>query len=148
MNVRGEIAVAEIEPIDAAEGRQALQRMKRLPTVAPTFCLIHNSRKRVSDNVEVRRDSQTMQGDVIAGVHNHRQVARVNYVVQTKQEFGSPYAAGQRGDGLILCRGHEDMQPLRRKTVGVGQMMGALTNASREKVSALHEFRIQRKALA
>src|SRR5260370_12708757 len=106
MKVRGEIGVAEIERIDEGEGRQALQRMKRLPTVAPTFCLIHNSRERVGDNVEVRRDSQAVQRDVIAGVHNHRQVAGVNYVVQTKQEFGSPYAAGQRGDGLILCRGH------------------------------------------
>jgi len=88
-----------------------------------------------------------MQRDVIAGVHNHVKL-RGSITSCKPSRSLEALRRGQRGDGLILCRGHEDMQPLRRKTVGVGQMMGALTNASREKVSALHEFRIQRKALA
>src|SRR4029077_4475834 len=48
MNVGGEIAIAEVEPIDAAKSHQTFQRMKRISAVAPPFCLIHDSSERVS----------------------------------------------------------------------------------------------------
>ena len=54
MDVRGEVAVAEIEPAGAPKGGEALERVKRFAAIAPAFCRIDDSRERVSDDVEVR----------------------------------------------------------------------------------------------
>jgi hypothetical protein len=36
-----------------------------------------------------------MHHDIIAGVRNHRQVARVHHPIKTEGEFRSAYAAGE-----------------------------------------------------
>ena len=68
MNVRGQVAIAEIEPVDAAEHREPLQRVKGLAAEAPAFRRIDDAGERVSHDVEVGRNFQAVKSDVVAGV--------------------------------------------------------------------------------
>jgi len=54
MDMRGEVTIAEIEPIGAPIAGQTFERMKSFTSKSPALSSIHNSRERVGDDVEVR----------------------------------------------------------------------------------------------
>ena len=87
MDVSGEVAVAQVEPIGAPIAGEAFQSMKRFPTNPPAFCGIDDSRQGVSHDVEVRRNLQAVENDVVAGVDNDRQQARVHHFIKTEEQF-------------------------------------------------------------
>ena len=66
MNVRGQVAVAQIEPVCTAISGQPLQRMEGLVTNSPALCWIHNPRKRVRHDIQIGRDFQAVKNDVVA----------------------------------------------------------------------------------
>ena len=123
MDVRGQIAVAEIEPVGAAEDGQALQHMKCFVREIPSLLRIDDSSQRVGDDVEVGRDFQAVQHDVVAGVYDRRSVrSDPEHVVEAEQKFGGADAAGQRGDPWILIvawNSVPEREPLRGRSVRI-----------------------------
>ncbi len=87
MDVGGEVAVAEVEPIGAAEVGQALERVKCFSAKTPAFGRIHNPGEGVGDDVQVRRDFQSVKNDVIAGVNDDGQVSRVHDFIETEEKL-------------------------------------------------------------
>ena len=85
--MRGEVAVAKIEPIGAAVEGEALQGVKRFAAKSPAFLRIDDSGKRVGNDVEVGGDSQAVEDDVIAGVDDDGQQGRVHRFIKTEEEF-------------------------------------------------------------
>ena len=97
MNVRGQVPVAQIKPVGSAVGRQPLQRMERFPPNPPAFGRIDDSRQRIRHNVEIRRNFQPVQDNVIPGVDDDAQRRRVHHLVEPKKQLRRPDAAAQRG---------------------------------------------------
>src|SRR6202022_1082243 len=84
MDVRGEIAVAEIEPVAAAKHSEALKGVKGFSAVSPALGGFNNARERVGNNVEVGRDFQAVERYVVAGVDDYRERARVRDIVEAE----------------------------------------------------------------
>ena len=87
MDVRSKVAVSEIEPIGAAKVGQALERVKCFSAKTPAFGGIDDSREGVGDDVEVGRDFQSVKDNVVAGVDDDGQVARVHDFIETAKKF-------------------------------------------------------------
>src|SRR5579864_8884655 len=102
MNVRGQVAIAEIEPVGSPEHDQSLQRMKGFAAVPPALRGIDEAGQRVRDNVQVRRDLQPVERDVVPGVDDDGQFARVHDFVETEEELRGTHAAGESGDGFCF----------------------------------------------
>ncbi len=85
--MRGEVAVAEMEPVGAAVLGQALERIKCFLAKAPAFGQIHNSREGVRDDVQVGGDFQSVKNDVVASVNDDDQVARVHNFIKAEEKF-------------------------------------------------------------
>jgi len=81
VNVGGEIAIAKIEPGFAAKGGEAFEEMKGFAAHAPSFGGIDESSECVSDDVQVRRNFQTVHNDIVAGVDDDGEVARIHGMV-------------------------------------------------------------------
>ena len=104
MNMRGEIAIAEIEPDFAAVDAEALQKMKRFAAHAPARGGIDETSERVGNDVEVRRNFQAVQDDVVTSVDDDRQIVRIHRPVETEEQLGCADAAGESGDFEFFCR--------------------------------------------
>ena len=87
MDVRGKVTIAEIEPISAAEVGQALERVKCFSAKTPAFGRVHDSGESVGDDVEVGRDFQSVKNDVVTGVDDDGQVARVHDFIEAEKKF-------------------------------------------------------------
>src|ERR1700722_4440931 len=103
MYVRREIAIAKIEPVDAAKNSEPLQQMKCLASKAPTFFRIDKIRKRVRDDVEVRRNLQPVHRDVVARVDDRNQISRIHHVIQTEQQLRRTNSTGERSNTQLLA---------------------------------------------
>ncbi len=106
MDVRGEIAVAEIEPIAAPVASEAFQGVKRVAAESPAFHRVNHSRQCVGDDVEVRGNLQTVKNDIVTSVDDDRQQAPLHDLVKTEEQFRSADAARERGDFQFFSRGH------------------------------------------
>src|SRR5215467_7538474 len=95
--MRGQVAVSKIEPIRAAVNRQTVQCMESLSSKAPPLCGIHNPRKRVRHDVQIWRDFQSMQNDIVPGVDDDRQLRRVHHLVEAQQQLRRANSASKRG---------------------------------------------------
>ena len=93
-----EIEVAEPEPALAAELATRLERVPRLVRAAPAACLVQPAGERVEDRVEVRRDVEAEDLDVVADVADDRQLARVDRLGQGEREPGAAEPAGENDD--------------------------------------------------
>ena len=87
MDVGGQVSVAEVEPIGAAVGGQAFQGMKSFGAQAPAFSWIDHPRERVGDDIQVRRDLQAVEDNVVACVDDDRQKGRVHLFVKAEEQF-------------------------------------------------------------
>src|SRR5260370_22034829 len=108
LDMRCQIAVAEIEPVRTAERGEAFQSVKGFATESPALRGVDDASKRISDDVEVGRDFQAVQSNVVAGVDDDCQCAGIHQLVQAEEEFGGAYAASQGGDGFRF-RGRHDL---------------------------------------
>src|SRR5438128_3912434 len=107
MDLRGEVAVVEIEPVGTAVARLALLRMKSFTTDSPALCRIDDRRQGVGHNVEVGRNFQAVELDVIAGVHDDAQRRRFHGLVKAEKQFRGADAACESGDFSFFDWRHE-----------------------------------------
>ena len=105
-NVRREIPVAEPEP---GRGSVALEHRRADEGVAcqpPALLAIREAGQRVQDRVVVGHHQEAVQFEVVAGVDEHRQLARGQRLLQAVGQLGTADAAGQGHDahGRALSR--------------------------------------------
>ncbi len=96
--VETEIAVAEPEPVLAAERRDRLEGAPALVRAAPTSLLVVQAGQRVEDAVEIRRDGHPEHLEVVADVADHGHVRGVDRRRQAAREPGAADAPGQERD--------------------------------------------------
>src|SRR5207244_703618 len=72
--MRGEIAVAEIEPRLRAEGADGVETVEGLVPESPATRDVEAAGQRVRDAVEIRRDVQSPDPRVVAGVDDDGQI--------------------------------------------------------------------------
>jgi len=98
VNMRGEIAIAEIEPSFATVYGEAFEEMKSLAAHAPAFRGIDDSGERVGDDVQVGRNFQTVHNDVVAGVNDDGEVARIHRMGEAEEKLRCADTAGECRD--------------------------------------------------
>ena len=91
----GKVAIAKIEPVDAAEHREPLEHVKRLAPEAPAFSGIDDPRQCVRHDVEIRRNFQPMENDVVTGVDDGSQARWIHNVIEAEQQLRRADASGQ-----------------------------------------------------
>jgi hypothetical protein len=97
--VGGQVPVAQPEPRGRHVVRdQLVPGVEALVLPAPAARLVDAAAQGVHDGVQVRADPQAVQGDVVAGVHHHRQLGVRHRRLQAAQEARAADAAGQRDD--------------------------------------------------
>jgi hypothetical protein len=87
VNVRSEIPIAEIEPNFPPVHAEAFQEMKRFAAHAPARNGINDTSERIGNDVEVWRNFQAMQNDIVARVDDDRKVVWIHRIVQAKKKF-------------------------------------------------------------
>ena len=96
--VEPEIAVAEPEPVLPAERGDGAERFPRLARPAPAAFLVVQPGERVEDAVEVGRDGETEDVQVVADVADHGHVARIDRADEAAREARPADAAGEERD--------------------------------------------------
>ena len=96
--VEPEIAVAEPEPVLAAERGDGGERLPGLSGAAPASLLVVQAGERVEDAVEVGRDREAEHVEVVADVPDHRHAGRIDGADEPAREAGAADAAGEERD--------------------------------------------------
>ena len=78
VDVRREIAVAELEPGRPAERAQRVHEGPGLARAAPAGLLVDHARQRVEHGVDIGRDVQPQVGEVVAGVDDDGEALACN----------------------------------------------------------------------
>src|ERR1041385_1195340 len=97
-----EVAVAELEPGFFAVLAEPFERRKRVAAHAPALFSVNAPRERVRDRVQVGRDVQPVQNDIVAGVADDRELFRRGFVRQALDQLR---AAGASRENRELHRG-------------------------------------------
>src|SRR5262249_15054223 len=95
MEMRGEIAVTEIEPCRLAEADHLAERATALIAQAPAATLVDEPGQGIADRVEVGGDVQPPDQRVVARVADDGEHARFNQRIQASQELGGAGATGE-----------------------------------------------------
>ncbi len=93
-----EVAVAELEPRLAAEPPHLVERVPRLVLAAPPSLLVREPGEGVEDAVQVRRDVEAPDLEIVADVPDHRHVGRVDDLNQPAEEAGAADSSRQDND--------------------------------------------------
>ena len=96
--MQADVAVAEPEPAGAAERDRRLERVPALVRATPTPLLVGETRKRVEDAVEVRRDVEAEDLEVVADVPDHGELGGVDHVDEPAKEARAAHPAAEDGD--------------------------------------------------
>src|SRR5919108_2435248 len=96
--MQAEVPVAEPEPAFAAELRDGGEGIPGLLGPPPPAFLVGDACKRVQDAVDVGRDGEAEDLDVVADVDDRRDAGWIDRLDQTAQEARAPDAAGEDGD--------------------------------------------------
>ena len=100
--MKTEIAVAELEPVGRAESRHGVERVPRLAGAAPAALLVGDSCERVEHAVEIRRDAQAEELEVVADVDDRRDALGAERLDEGAYELRAAEAAAQRDDAHAL----------------------------------------------
>ena len=96
--VQPEVAVAELEPrLGPGLGRR-VARVPGLLRAAPALGLVENARERVEDRVQVGRDVEARDLEIVAHVPDDRDVTRVERLRQRAREAGASEPACEQRD--------------------------------------------------
>lgn len=98
MNVRRQIAIAQVEPRRTPVCGQLIVRPERLIAKAPSRLWIHQVGQRIGDDIQIGRDGQSMENDVVAGIDDDGEIARIQCAVQTDEKLRRAYPTCQRDD--------------------------------------------------
>ena len=90
-----EVAVAEPEPVLAAERGDCAERLPRLSGAAPAALLVVQAGEGVEDAVEVGRDGESEHVEVVADVPDHGHAGRIDGADEPAREAGAADAAGE-----------------------------------------------------
>ena len=93
-----EIAVAEREPVLAAERADRLERVPGLAAPPPAALLVGEAGERVEDRVEIRRDVEAEHLDVVADVADHARRSRAGDVDDAADEARAAHASRKDDD--------------------------------------------------
>ena len=93
-----EVAIAEREPVLAAEPADGLERVPGLVAAPPAALLVGKARERVEDRVEIRRDVEAEHLDVVADVADHARRGRARDVDDAADEARAAHASREDGD--------------------------------------------------
>src|SRR4029453_14047542 len=96
--VKAEIPVAELKPGVGAEVGGGLQGVPGLVRASPSPSFVPDASKRVEESVDVGRDVQAVQLDIVADVADHGHLGRIGHVEQPLYEPGAADSAAQDGD--------------------------------------------------
>ena len=104
-DVRGQIQVAEGEPLgERAVCRELGLDPRRLLRAPPALTFVDSAAQGVQQRVDIGADPQTVQGQVIAGIGNHRDLrpgqgrSGGEVVHQAADEPGATHATGEDSD--------------------------------------------------
>ena len=106
VNVGGEIAIAEIEPGFTAVDAESFEEMKGFAAYAPAGRGIHDPGERVGDDIEVGRNFQAVEDDVVAGVDDDSEGVGIHCMIETEEKFRRADTTCEGGDREFLCGGH------------------------------------------
>src|SRR5205814_10732453 len=93
-----EIAVAEREPVLAAECAHGLECLPGLAASSPAALLVGEAGECVEDRVEIRRDVEAEHLDVVADVADHARNSRTCDVDDAADEARTAHASRQDSD--------------------------------------------------
>ncbi len=96
--VEAEIAVAEPEPVLAAERRDRAERLPGLAGPAPASLLVVQAGEGVEDAVEIGRDRHPEHLEVVADVADDGEIRAARHVDEAAGEARSADAAGEEDD--------------------------------------------------
>ena len=96
--VQPEVPVAELEPGLRAEAGRRLARVPALAGPAPAALLVEHAGEGVEDRVEVRRDMQADDLEVVADVADNGHVRGVDRLGEGAGEARAAEPAGENGD--------------------------------------------------
>src|SRR5437660_530030 len=103
LDMRGEVAVAELKPGLAAEcGERRHEGPGFLPP-APALLGIAHARECVHERVEVGRDRKAETLEVVAGIGDDDQPLRRHDPAQAERELGAADPAGERHDRAVFA---------------------------------------------
>src|SRR5215472_4045076 len=105
--MRGEIAVAEVEPGLAAQALERLHKGPGLVAPAPAKFGIGEASEGIEQSVDVGRDREAEMLEIVTGVGYHHQRSRWQDAVEAERELGAADSARQRE--------HEPLGPAHRK---------------------------------
>jgi hypothetical protein len=61
--------------------------MERFAAEAPSLFGVDNASERIRDDVQVGRNLQSVQNDIVAGIHDDRKIPRIEFFVKTEKKF-------------------------------------------------------------
>ena len=124
--VEAEIAVAEPEPVLAAERGDRPERLPRLAGAPPAALLVVEPGERVEDAVEVGRDGHPQHLEVVPDIADDRQVGAARRVDEAAREAGAADAAGEERNlhgwsvrPIAACVRGPARRPIRRRSSSV-----------------------------
>ena len=89
-----EVAIAEAEPILAAERRERLHERPGLVSPTPSELRVVEAGKRVHQCVGVRRDMQAEMLEIIADIGDDEQIVLPHDPAEAQRKLGAPDASG------------------------------------------------------
>ena len=96
--MQADVAVAELEPRLAAVCGRRLERVPRLVRAPPATLVVRQPGECVEHAVEVGRDRETEDLEIVADVDDRGHVCGVEHVDETAQETRATDAACENGD--------------------------------------------------
>ena len=93
-----EIAVAEPEPVLPAPVRRGVEGVPRLVGPPPATLRVDEPAERVEQAVEIGRDVEPEDLDVVADVSDDRELARLEHVREAAREASAAAAAREQDD--------------------------------------------------
>ena len=89
-----QVAIAEAEPIVAAERRERFHERPGLVSPTPSQLRVVEAGERVHQRVGIRRDMQAEMLEIVADIGHDEQIVRRQDPAEAERELGAPDASG------------------------------------------------------
>src|SRR5713101_1866051 len=97
-HMKGEVLVAEQEPVVSAEQLYSLDEIPAFRGASPSALGIAEVSERIENGVDIRADPQAQMFEVVADVDDDRRGPGRGNPLQSQRKFRTSYAAAQRDD--------------------------------------------------
>ena len=128
LDMNRQVAIAEAEPVLAAERRERLHERPGLVLPAPSELRVVEAGQRVHQRVGVRRDMQAEMLEIVADIGDDEQIVRRQDPAQAQRELGAADAARQRD--------HEIPAHRNRSSFGERTMLAAVDSGADQRKPA------------